>query len=419
MKVYLRSEFHRVNVKALLTVFLFLFFSFQKVFVQVISPLGYVDEVLVLFVLGEIIWRICKYDRIYKQEDVKVLVLMVILCAIGFAGNIYAKLISKPFAIMIDVLSIFKIFLMYYWALGRKMTRKDWDDTIILSAKIVRVLLLVMAAGYIAGLGVRSLGFFSKPRYGIPTYQFLFNNPGNFSKLFYYIIPLLSADLYYENNFKKRFFILLALGIWLTTIRSRAVAFVACYIIFAIWYFCLRGRSKKRISIINIVPLGCIGLILGWQQLLFYFTNETQARGQLLMGGICTMKTYFPFGSGFGTYGSDIASKYYSPLYYKYGFNEIYGMGRTHTNFLNDNYWPMIMGQFGMIGVIIVGVILYHLYKRMIKGVEGNMYFYFASLCATAFLLVSSIASKSYSEFNMIPIFMLQAALMQREESTE
>ena len=65
----------------------------------------------------------------------------------------------------------------------------------------------------------------------------------------------------------------------------------------------------------------------------------------------------FPFGSGFGTFGTDASGRYYSPLYYKYGLNFIYGCRpddyQTDHSFFMDTFFPVVIGQFGIIGTLL------------------------------------------------------------------
>jgi len=56
-------------------------------------------------------------------------------------------------------------------------------------------------------------------------------------------------------------------------------------------------------------------------------------------------------GAGFGRFGGNIASQYYSPLYYKYGLNTIYGLEKN-GKYLNDTFWPCIFGETGILGTI-------------------------------------------------------------------
>ena len=262
-------------------------------------------------------------------------------------------------------------------------------------------------------------GMLSTARYGIKSFKFIFNVPGNFSKLFYFVIPLLSADLYYRNSFYKRIMIFLGIIVWISTLRSRAFAFAIVY--FILLFFCLRKKQynnkdrKIKFKIRYIIIIAVILIPICWKPLMFYFNSTTQARAILLRYGIVTMKDYFPLGSGFGTFGSDVAITNYSKLYTKYEFYKYYGMSSDYDHFLNDNYWPMIFGQFGFIGTILVFIILEKFFRVTLRNVRTNKYFYLAVLCANMFLLLSSVASKSYSEYSSICVFMLLGLLVQRE----
>lgn len=131
------------------------------------------------------------------------------------------------------------------------------------------------------------------------------------------------------------------------------------------------------------------------------------------------MVTYFPLGAGFGTFGSDVAATQYSPLYKKYGFNSIYGMRQGETYFLNDNYWPMVMGQFGFFGTMLILVALIKFMRMTINSTKENKYMYFSTFCALGFLLLSSVASKSYSEFSSICVFILIGIFVKRSRTVE
>ena len=316
-----------------------------------------------------------------------------------------------------DIISTFKVFLAYYWVKNISIKEKEWDETVVLISKIIRILVIIMFVMYVIAMIFSIDYFFSGQRYGIKSYKFLFDVPGNYSKIFYFIIPILVADLCYSSTIYKKSIIMLSLLLWITTMRARAIAFAVCFVLFSVWFFYLKEKKKFRVKLINVIPIGVVGLFFGWKQMVFYFTNDTQARAQLLRYSFVTLKRYFPIGSGFGTYGSDIAIKYYSVLYKEYNFDKIFGMGYVHTNYLNDNYWPMIIGQFGIIGTICVVGIVALLAVEFIKYTYKNKYFYCATLCSIGFLLASSIASKSYSEFSTIPIFILHGILVQCEKN--
>lgn len=405
-----------IKFKALLIAAVTFFFAFERVIISYIPIAGYIDELFVIISCAIAVYTAFMESQRYTAGEIAALILTGLVIVVGILGNCASGIMQNPFLIAVDIISTVKVIIAYYWIIGFRMSTDDWDDVIRLLAKWIRAAVMLMFVLFVMAY-VLKLPLLGEVRYGIKSYRFLFNNPGNFSKLFYFIVPLLTADLQYGNTVYKKVMLGIALLIWFMTMRSRAIAFVACYLLFAFWYFYIKEKHIKKVNIVYVIPIGVICLLLGWRQLIFYFTNETQTRSALLRYGVVTMKEYFPIGSGFGTYASDIAKTHYSPLYTQYGFLNIYGMGKTHTNFLNDNYWPMIMGQFGIIGTILVIAILVLLYREMIKNVLKNRYLYLSALCMTAFLVISSIASKSYSEFSMIPIFMIHGIFVQRERS--
>lgn len=405
-----------IKFKVLLIALITLFFAFERVIIDYIPAAGYIDELFVIVSCCSAIYIAFFQAEKFTSSEIAALMLTALVIVIGVLGNIVSGIMKSPFLIIVDIISIVKIFISYYWIIGFRMSVEDWDAVIKLLAKLTRAIVIVMLVLMVMTYAF-NLPLTGEVRFGIKPYAFLFDTPGNFSKVFYFIIPLLTADLQYGNTVYKKIVIAIALFIWVMTLRSRAVAFVACYLMFAFWYFYIKEKHIKKVNIMYLLPIGVIGLALGWEQLVFYFTNDTQARSALLKYSLVTMKEYFPLGAGLGTYGSDIAKTHYSPLYEQYGFLNIYGMGKTHTNYLNDNYWPMIIGQFGIIGTILVVAILVLLYTQMIKTVINNRYLYFSTLCMMAFLLISSIASKSYSEFSMIPVFILHGIFVQRERS--
>lgn len=415
MKTRIRYGQKDVLLSTIGIIITILFFAFERLFAAKIDFLNNMDELFCIIVVIELILQM-RLHNCFSKKELQALIFLCSIVVIGCLGNILSGILINKFAILIDIISTFKVVIAYYWIRMKKISSNEWDKIIKIIAKIMRFVLIIMAICYLGAI-LFQLPFFEKMRYGIPSYRFLFNAAGNYSKLFYLIIPILSADLYYGVTKKKIFSIVCALILWASTMRTRAIAYAVCYIIFAVWFFIFRNKkAKTKINIHNLVPLAAIGLIIGWEQIIFYFTNETQARANLLKYAFVTLKRYFPIGAGFGTYGSDIATKYYSKLYEIYGFRNIYGMGYVHTNFLNDNNWPTIMGQFGVLGVICMVLLLYKLYTYMVNAVRTNKYFYFSTICMIAFLLTSSIASKSYFEFTSISIFLFHGVLVQREK---
>lgn len=384
-------------------------FAFQRYLITISSVFGYLDEGFAIFVacISLVRFIMGRWDK----GDTVIYALIILLTVEGLISNSISGLFNNSFAIIIDIISIFKVVLVFLWA---KDIACDSDRIIRILGHIARIVIFVMLICFIISQ-FKAIGMNDSPRYGFKSFKFVFNNAGNFSKFFYFLIPLLLADLKFGITKVKKFSIVIACIIWISTLRSRAFSFVALLVVFSFLYF--RGASKKiKIKWYHVAFLAVVAAYFSWDNFVLYFVSSTQARAVLLRYSIVTMSTYFPFGSGFGTYGSDIAATYYSPLYDLYGFRYVYGIGHVHTHFLNDNYWPMIFGQFGVIGTGLMVGILGSIHKKIYSALQSDKYYFFAAVCAMAFLLLSSVASKSYSEFSSICVFLLLGIMLPRKD---
>ncbi len=414
----------KINLRLWWWVVIIYFFAFQRVLVNIWYPFSYFDEIFTIYSILIIFLNMFNLKAKLNKSEKNILLLFFILIIIGILGNFIFSILDNNFYIFIDIISTIKVWFAYYAVILISNNKKEfWDLLIIKLAKIARIIVIIMFIYFLKSRFVET-DMNGNLRYGIKSFKFVFNVPGNFSKFFYFLIPLLTADLYYKNTLYKKIIIGVSLIIWCFTLRSRAIAFAVTYLIISIIFFS-KGKiasikSKFNIKMRYILFLLLIMLPICWNQIIFYFTSSTQARAVLLRYSIVTLERFFPLGAGFGTFGSDVAIKNYSKLYIEYGFDSYYGMGTGEEGmFLNDNYWPMIFGQFGFFGTVLIISILVRFMKMVFKITNNNKYFYFASFCALGFLLLSSVASKSYSEFSSICVFLLVGILVKSQRLYE
>ena len=147
-----------------------------------------------------------------------------------------------------------------------------------------------------------------------------------------------------------------------------------------VYWLIIVSRQRFRLSPGNAVVILSALLFFGMDQFETYFNNTKSARANLLKYGIHTMSRFFPMGSGFATYGTDAAVKYYSPLYDEYGFNQIYGLSRYYSAFAHDTYWPAIMAQFGVFGTLLMVYLIYRLFVDVLRRAKNNRYTFLAAL---------------------------------------
>lgn len=118
-----------------------------------------------------------------------------------------------------------------------------------------------------------------------------------------------------------------------------------------------RLKFKSPKTAISIALMMAVVLYVTWFKFEAYyvsgFQGETErmarpetykvAFGQILWD-------YFPFGSGMGSFGCAAAADFYSPLYYKYKMNDIWGLTPEEPMFLADAFYP-VLAQIGVVGI--------------------------------------------------------------------
>ena len=152
-------------------------------------------------------------------------------------------------------------------------------------------------------------------------------------------------------------------------------------------------------------------IIFGQFQIQNYFLNDTAPRLVLLNYGLKTALAYFPLGSGFATYGSPVAASYYSPLYLLYGFNNKYGMSKTDTSFLNDNYWPTIIGQFGFLGLIIALIIFVNFFYFVMKS-NLRKELKAVTISCLLFIAIHSLGSSIFTTNATLILFIIMVVII-------
>ena len=120
------------------------------------------------------------------------------------------------------------------------------------------------------------------------------------------------------------------------------------------------------------------------------------------------MKDYFPFGVGFGYYGSWYSQKYYSVYYKKYNMDNVWGLSEDFPSYISDTYWPSILGETGIIGVLILIYIIIIIIKKLKKLYKKSNGFNKTFLNFTILILFQTII-ESFGEqsFNSVPEYIL------------
>ena len=119
-------------------------------------------------------------------------------------------------------------------------------------------------------------------------------------------------------------------------------------------------------------------------------------------------KDYFPIGTGFGTFGSTYAAQCYSPVYYMYGIADNPELGVQSKMYLTDLFWPILLGESGVIGTLIYGGLILTLFLQIQRVFYYNQKKYFLLIYMLVFMLMTTFSEAGF----MQPVVMVYAFVM-------
>lgn len=368
---------------------------------------NYLDEVVALICCVVIVFAV--FQRKYVGEDRIIIFLSLLLLFIGLAGNFIYKYRTDLSLIGLDVLATFKGILYYLAFKIIRLNSQQIESIIKAVFMLFFCLLLIMFPLACLNLFV-DIGMHENYSFGLREFSFVFSGAGNCSLIFYVIVtvPLVKVSLqkcFYRSD---KVYLFLALSVWAATLRNRALAFIAIFILLATWIFYFSKRKNFKIKLWHVLLVALVAVLIGYDKIVFYFQDTKTARYNLLYYGIVTLVNCFPFGSGFATYGSAVASEYYSPLYWEYGFDTVWGLSPDYDSFSNDGLWGEILGQFGFFGTIMFCLIFFIIFYKAYKRSKDN-YDKFLFLYVGLILLLGSVGTKTVMHFVIVPVFILLA----------
>ena len=287
---------------------------------------NYLDECIVLFLA---IIGITNY-QIYKDREFLITLSILILY---FAYSVIIKSNSIN-AILLDFIITIKPFICFY-VTSKINTNISRRDTHLF--KYISI-----------GLGITCWLY-------LPFIETLYPNTAAFYP--FCISSAIAFLLFAPPNKNNKYIALLFLIPGLFSIRAK---YYAEFIIFLYLFFFLHKRLKLTLT--NIIISCCLIAVIiyvNWDKFNFYFIDGYErgaARSIMYYTSFQIFADYFPFGSGYATFGTEASAKYYSPIYIEYDLHNIYGLRpedyQTDTHFFSDTFYP-VLAQFGILGIIL------------------------------------------------------------------
>ena len=226
---------------------------------------------------------------------------------------------------------------------------------------------------------------------------------------------LLTASMYllFKENTKKNVVRGIAiLSIGLLSMKSK---FFGEYVVFIALFYFLRSRLKPNLkTIVSVVALTSAIVYFTWEKFNVYYIEGMEENTTRRMARPESFKTartiifhdYIPFGSGLASFGTNAAAKYYSPLYYKYGLDDIWGLYPENPMFLADAFYPTL-AQYGLVGLFFFLWFWIRRYKQALHHKEFRAYKVAMMMIFALFL--ENMADTSYLSGKGMGYFMLLA----------
>lgn len=196
-------------------------------------------------------------------------------------------------------------------------------------------------------------------RGGILSVESFFVHPGDFG--WFTTLLALYAFAFYAVLRRRAHALLSLLCTVAALLSMRRCAVVGLAVAVAAALFILpRRRGLVAASLLCAAALalafhGPLASLVEHTQQTYWTAGHRQARVLLYEKSVQVAADYFPLGAGLGRYGSWMSRVHYSPLYEQYGLSGVWGLRPDMDHFINDAFWPMILGETGVLGLALYG----------------------------------------------------------------
>lgn len=228
-------------------------------------------------------------------------------------------------------------------------------------------------------------------------------------------IALCCAMIYYlfskQTKRNRNIAILIML---LGLISGKSKYFGECVVFITLMMFVKSKINFTSVStLLKVAALGCVVIFFTWTKFNAYYVEGFQsdaaemARPLTYETGVKIMfQDYIPFGSGLGSFGTSAAAKEYSPLYYDYQLNNVWGLTPENPMFLADAFYPTL-AEYGVVGLFF----FLWFWKRRLWECNKipNIVYYRMALMAILALALESTADSSYLSGKGMGYFMVLA----------
>lgn len=349
------------------------------------------DEILTVALLG---YAFMKLRFLVKDKGRKTEINIYIGLMIFYLAYSFFIKITTPRGILLDFMQQLRPYAVFYltWMMAPDFSPKQ--------KKRIKWVMLLSFFGYL-------IAFKFKPSLVTPY--------GSGESAALGQIALCCAMIYYlfskQTKRNRNIAILIML---LGLISGKSKYFGECVVFISLVIFVKSKINFTSVStLLKVAALGCVVIFFTWTKFNAYYVEgfqeeaEAMARPATYETGIKIMfKDYIPFGSGLGSFGTAAAAKEYSPLYYKYQLDNVWGLNPENPMFLADAFYPTL-AEFGLVGLFFF---LWFWKRRLWEANKiHNLIYYRMALMCILVLALESTADSSYLSGKGMGYFMILA----------
>lgn len=196
----------------------------------------------------------------------------------------------------------------------------------------------------------------AEARFGRTGLQSLFTHPGHFGSFATFFSVFFLARFVHTGNRTNLALAVWCIGLGLLSLRFKVIlGFVGALAALAVvgpQRFVRRLGALVLVLIVAVSVGGGIITDLAQTQIDRYLFSEGETvRGALYRTSTEIGVDNFPFGEGFGRFGTGAATQFSSPVYDEYGLGERRGLSDEVPGVRYDTTWPTVLGESGYLGM--------------------------------------------------------------------
>lgn len=167
----------------------------------------------------------------------------------------------------------------------------------------------------------------------------------------------MSWYLFTEETSRNRRIAIILVFLGMLAPKFKFLGEAVCFV--AVLFFLkskLNFKSSKTIVYVSLLMAAVLAVT--WTRFDGYYvtgmSDDGLARPKMYRTSLLVLRDYFPLGPGMGTFGTNAAGVEYSPLFYKYNLQDVWGLNpeSAHVGFAADAFYPAL-AEFGVVGVFL------------------------------------------------------------------